>query len=112
MRLPTADSERGSVAAEFAAAVPAVVMVLALCLVGFQIAGAQLRLQDAAAMTARSLGRGAHGSSAAWTGLDSVSVQTSASGDLVCARLSSRVVAAGMFGITISASSCALGGGQ
>ena len=44
--------ERGSVTAEFAIALPAVILVLACSLSGLQIAGQQLRLQDAAASAA------------------------------------------------------------
>ena len=44
--------------AEFAAVLPAVVLVLAVCLSGVQVATAQLRLQDASADASRLLGRG------------------------------------------------------
>lgn len=51
-------SERGSVTAEFAVTFPAVLAVLALLLGGVQVAGLQVRAQDAAADAARGLGRG------------------------------------------------------
>ncbi|MDQ1576828.1 MAG: hypothetical protein QOH55_1978, partial [Microbacteriaceae bacterium] len=40
---------RGSVTAEFAAVVPAVLLVLAACLGGIQVVGQQVRMTDAAA---------------------------------------------------------------
>jgi hypothetical protein len=51
-------SERGSATAEFAVAFPAVLAVVALLLGGVQVAGLQVRVQDAAADAARGLGRG------------------------------------------------------
>lgn len=51
-------SERGSATAEFALAFPAALGVVALLLGGVQVAGLQVRVQDAAADAARGLGRG------------------------------------------------------
>jgi hypothetical protein len=51
-------AERGSATAEFALAFPAVLGVVALLLGGVQVAGLQVRVQDAAADAARGLGRG------------------------------------------------------
>ena len=113
MRSPTADSDRGSVAAEFAAVVPAVVVVLVACLAGFQVAGAQVRLQDAAAIAARSLGRGAAAPSPALAhGFGGVSTTHWSDGDLVCVRLESRIRVGSMLTVPVSARSCALGGGR
>ncbi len=50
--------DRGSVTAEIAVGLPAVVVVLAACLGGLGLATAQLRAQDTAADAARMLGRG------------------------------------------------------
>ena len=107
-----ADSERGSVTAEFAAVSPAVVLMLACCLAGVQIAGQQLRLQDAAAGVARSVARG--GSTSAAGQVPGVGIAITHRGDLVCARLSarSRSPAGTLLGLTLSASSCALGEGR
>ena len=81
--------------------IPAVMLVLASCLVCFQLAGQQLRLQDAAVVTARSLARG--DSAPAFPG---AIVSTRADGDLLCARLT---IAAGLpLLIELSAESCAL----
>lgn len=94
-------SERGSVTAEFAVAIPAVMLVLAACLVCFQLAIQQLRLQDAAATTARALARG--DSAAAFPGAN---VTTRADGELLCARLT--LAAQPPLFIELSAQSCAL----
>lgn len=50
--------ESGSVTAEFATAIPAVIIVLALCLGAGQLVSRQLSLQDAATAAARSISRG------------------------------------------------------
>jgi hypothetical protein len=103
--------ERGSVTAEFATVLPAVMLVLACCLACLQVAGQQLRLQDAAAGAARSLARGDPATS---SGLAGVSIGSSHRGELVCANLSLRSTAAlgTILGLTLTASSCALAGGK
>jgi Flp pilus assembly protein TadG len=104
--------ERGSAVAEFAIALPAVLLVLATMLGGVQLGVLQLRVQAAAADAARSLGRG-----------DSISViseriarqvpsaqWTSSRGDgLVCVRLLARAPApAGVLGLDASGVSCGI----
>ncbi|ANJ27817.1 hypothetical protein ATC03_14965 [Agromyces aureus] len=54
----SADEERGSVTAEFAVALPAIMLVLAICLASVHLVTVQVRLTDAAAAAARALGRG------------------------------------------------------
>ena len=110
-RARRAAGDRGSVTAEFAAVVPAVILLLACCLASLQIAGQQLRLQDAAADVSRSVARGGSAGLAARVG---ASVSVTQHGDLVCARLSarSRSPAGTLLGLTLSASSCALGNGK
>ena len=105
--------ERGSVTAEFAIALPAVVLVLACCLSGLQVAGQQLRLQDAAASAARAAARGGDPGAAARLA-PGASVATWSDGDLVCARLETRSTAllGTLMAPTLSATSCALGGGR
>lgn len=104
--------ERGSAVAEFAVALPAVLLVLATVLGGIQLGTLQLRLQDAAADAARSLGRGeaapivasriaGQTPSARWS-------VTRADG-LVCAHLlATAIPPAGLLGIVAAATSCAL----
>jgi hypothetical protein len=110
-------AEEGTVTAEFAAALPAVVLVLALALGAIQAAGLQLRVVDAASIAARSLGRGepggvADGRVAALIGSHEYS--SSSEGDFVCASVSAPIVfgTLGSTGLTVSARSCALGGGK
>ena len=105
----SATGERGSVTAEFAAVVPAVLLVLLLCLGGVQVSGQQVRLADAAAQAARSLARGdglVHATALARQLIGGAIVTADQRGDAVCARLS----APGALGITVTAASCALGG--
>ena len=108
--------DRGSVTAEFAVAMPAVLLVLALSLSATQVAATQLRLQDAAADAARALARGETvgvASSGVSAQVAGATLSRSASGDLVCATVSARPTGlAATFGLTVSASSCAVGGGR
>jgi hypothetical protein len=76
-------------------------LVLAGCLLCFQLASQQLRLQDAAAITARSLARG--DSAPAFPG---ARVATRADGALLCVRLT--LAAQPPLFIELSAESCAL----
>lgn len=106
-----AEHDTGSVTAEFAVALPAVVLVLAACLTGMQVAGQQLRLVDAAAHAARSLARGEAADAAAARAAREVPGATLTQwtdADLACVTL--RAPAA--VGLTISAVSCALAGGR
>ena len=103
--------DRGSVTAEFAVALPAVVFVLALCLTGMQAVGQQLRLADATAHAARSLARGESADVAAARAAREVpgaSITQSTDGDLTCVTGS----APAALGLTVTASSCALSGGR
>lgn len=103
--------DRGSVTAEFAVALPAVVLVLAACLTGMQVAGQQVRLADAAAHAARSLARAEAADAAAARAAREVagaSVAQWVDADLLCVRLT----APAAWGLTVSAASCALAGGR
>ncbi len=100
-------AERGSVTAEFAVAMPALAIVLAACLAGFQVAGTQLRLQDAAALAARALARGDSPSPALGLVVGASLAQQS-DGDLLCVTLS----APAALGLTVQATGCALSGGR
>lgn len=108
--------ERGSVTAEFAAVMPAVVLVFAACMAGVQVAGQQVRLQDAAADAARVTARGeGAGSAAARAGhlVAGSSLSLSSDGDLICVHLTAPAAPFGpLAGLEIGASSCALGGGR
>ena len=88
--------------AEFAAVIPAVLLVLAACLACVQLASQQLQLQDAAAATSRALARGDPPPSFA-----GAAVATHREGDLLCARLTSTGQVL-LPGVTLTAQSCAL----
>jgi hypothetical protein len=108
-------TETGSVTAEFAAALPAAVMVLALCLGGIQTVGQQVRLMDAAADAARLLARGDSAGSArnrVARAVGAVSFRAETDGDFRCVHLSSvpTFLPARALGAPVTATSCALGG--
>lgn len=109
-----AEAQRGSATAEFAIALPAVVLVLACCLSGIQTAAHQVKLQDAAAVTARALARGDDGAALAARLMPRARLTTTASGDLVCATLTARVQGAAgtLLALELSATNCSLGGGR
>lgn len=103
--------QRGSVTAEFAAVVPAVMLVLALCLGGLQLSTRRLQVQDAAALAARSAARGAPFDVAVL--VPGAVMRIERRGNLVCAAVTvPGTPLAGMLGaVEVSASSCALAGG-
>jgi hypothetical protein len=111
--VPSRSAERGSVTAEFAAALPAVLVVLACCLGGVQVVGQQVRMSDAAADVARLLARGDGAGPAAGL-LASVGPGTVLAqerhGEFVCARLSAPSAFApfAAAGLSLGARSCAL----
>lgn len=109
-----ADAERGSVAAEFALALPAVVLALLLGAGALGAAARQVALQDSAADAARVLGRGEDAAAAqrvASAAVPGASLSTRSSDDLVCVTASSDAAVAGFIHIPLRASSCALHGG-
>lgn len=116
MRSRSAADDTGGVAAEFAVALPAVALVLAVCVGAIGVGAQQLRLQDAAADAARGLGRGESASTVAGradgaTGGAGLAVRRS--GALVCARLTAAARGpAAVAGLSLSAESCALDGGR
>lgn len=106
-----AASDRGSVTAEFAAVIPAVLLVLACCLSGVQIATLQLRLQDAAAVTARAVSRG--DAIAVTSLIPGATAISRREGPLLCVTATvSSPIAGGMLGtIPLAARSCAAASG-
>ncbi len=108
--------ERGSVTAEFAAVAPAIVLVLSLCLGAIQAVTQQLRVADAAAGSARALGRGDDTAAVAARARSIVadaSMSAEREGDFVCALLSAPCPPGpfSALGLTVTARSCALAGG-
>ncbi|MBK4348810.1 TadE family protein [Lacisediminihabitans changchengi] len=107
--------ERGSVTAEFALVVPAVIVVLGCCLGAFQLASVQLRLENAAAVGARTMARGADSAAAATRVgqvVEGARLERHDRGDLVCA-VARTSVGLGLLGpMNLSATSCSLAGGE
>jgi Flp pilus assembly protein TadG len=105
--------EAGSVTAEFAAVIPAVLLVLAFGLGAIEVVVQQARLTDAAADGARSLARGdasapvrAHMSNT--VGRTEMSVEKD--GDFVCLSLAQPAAGpAALTGLTVRGQGCALG---
>ena len=97
--------------AEFAVALPSVVLVLACCLAGMAVAGQQLRLQDAAALAARAASRGDPPEPLVARLAPGAGVSRSAEGDLVCITLTAPASVTALLPLTLSARSCALAGG-
>jgi hypothetical protein len=105
----------GSVTAEFATAMPAVILVLALCLAGGQLASQQLRLQDAASAAARVASRGEPESTVAARVRQLVpgaSVDRRDRNGMVCVTVALPGALPGVASaLTLTASSCALSEG-
>lgn len=106
--------DRGSAAAEFAVALPAVVLVLAMVFGGVQLGALHLQAADAAADAARAAARDEPSIGAQVANrLPGAGVRVEQRGDLVCARVEATAQgAAGRLGVVIAAESCALGGGR
>jgi hypothetical protein len=94
--------------------VPAVLLVLAVCLGGLQLATQQLRLQDAAALAARSAARGSPIDVLITALVPGASVRVEVKGNLICARVTmpSTLPSVILAEVTLSATSCALGQGR
>lgn len=107
--------ERGSVAAELALALPAVVLTLLLGAGALGAASRQVALQDASADAARLLGRG-EGADAAQrvvgAAVSGAGISTSHSGDLVCVTATFEASVGALVRLPLQASSCALDGGR
>lgn len=101
--------DRGGVAAEFAVAMPAVILVLALVVGAVVATGAQVRVQDAAGEAARMAARGDSASAGAAIAGQGAGVEVWDDGEFRCARVSAAVPIAGLsLGVTAQAESCAL----
>ncbi|MDQ1076166.1 MULTISPECIES: TadE family protein [Microbacterium] len=103
--------ERGSVTAEFAVAVPAVVIVLALCVGVLASAATAVRLQHVSAESARMLGRGDEARAFAAVGEVGASMAVSRADGLVCVDTSAPVSLSVPLP-PVTARACALDGGE
>lgn len=114
MSVPIGRDERGSVAAELALALPAVVLTLLLGAGALGAASRQVSLQDASADAARLLGRGEDAGAASQVVVAAVpgaNMSSTAPAGLVCVRASVDAAIGGFMVIPLVASSCALAGG-
>ena len=105
----------GSVTAEFATAMPAVLLVLAFAIGAIGLGAEQLRLQGATFEAARMLGRGDTGALASIHTVSasaSATVSTYESGISICVRARVPVALGALSGITLSATACALDDAQ
>lgn len=113
-RAPAGRGEEGSVAAELALALPAVLLALLLGAGALGAASRQVALQDASADAARLLGRG-EGQDAAQrvvrAAVPGAGVSSSHAGDLVCVTASVDATWGALVRVPLRASSCALDGG-
>ena len=101
--------DAGTVTAEFAVLLPAVVLIIGCSLGAVGLGGEQLRLQGAAFDAARLLGRGDSGA------LDRIRavapdarLSVRSSGPVVCADVSASAALGVLSGIVLNASACAL----
>lgn len=102
--------DRGSVAAEFAVALPAVLVVLLVGVGALAGSARHVALQDAVADAARLSARGeseARVRAAVGAAVAEASVAISPRGDLVCVT----ATAPALLGLRVTASGCALAGG-
>jgi len=114
MRLRADD--RGSVTAEFAVVLPAVVVVLLLGIGALSSAARLVRLQDAAADAARLVARGEtldHAAGAVGTAVPGSSFASAAHDDVVCVTATAPGATVPLLSLLppLTASACALAGG-
>ncbi|QBR74687.1 TadE family type IV pilus minor pilin [Microbacterium sediminis] len=107
------EGERGSITAELALALPAVLLVVIIGVGGLFAASTLVQLQDGAADAARLIARGessARAASAVTTVVSSGHSAISHRGDLVCVTATATARIAGVE-LPLTATSCALAGG-
>jgi hypothetical protein len=104
-----AEGDRGSVTAEFALVLPAVVLVLGVCLAAMQLSAQQVALQDAASSAARIVARGAGEAEAVRAAVALVpgsTLHTVPGGELACVELAVRRTVLALPGVDFAARSC------
>ncbi|MWV49235.1 TadE family protein [Rathayibacter sp. VKM Ac-2803] len=102
----------GSATAEFAVVLPAVVVVLALCLGSVAASAQYVRLVDAAADGARSAARGDDAAVPVGRIDAGASVAVAEEGGLVCVSVAASLRPLPAVTVPVAVRSCALGGGQ
>ncbi|MBC7517843.1 MAG: hypothetical protein H7248_03020 [Microbacteriaceae bacterium] len=108
---PYSEQSRGSISAEFAVCLPAVVLMVGIALCAIQVATQQLRTQDAATVAARMIARG-DGTAASATVMrlaPGASIVVQQRTNLVCVSVTSivRITPGKMIWPTLHAESCA-----
>jgi len=114
MHRARAGRDRGSVTAEFAIVLPALLVLLVVCAGVLGATGSRIRLEDAAADAARIVARGepeGRASSIVAAAVDGARAGVSRSDGLVCVTARAVVRIAGVASVPVSATSCALDGG-
>lgn len=102
-------SDRGSVTAEFALVLPAVVLVLGACLAAMQLSALQVALQDAASSAARIVARGSGEAEAFRAASELVpgsTLRTVPGGELACVEIAAHRTVLSLPGIDLAARSC------
>jgi len=110
MMRPRLGGDRGSVVAEFAVALPAVVLVLVVGVGALGAGSRHVRLQDAVADAARLSARGEPAGrvhAAVSAAVPGATVEIAERGDLVCVTASTP----SLLGLRLTADGCALAGG-
>ncbi len=105
--------DRGGATAELAVALPAVAVLIAVCVSGVALGGVQVAASDAAAQAARLIARGEPdgvGAVVAQVGVGSEWTSSEHDG-LVCVRITRTVPLAAVLPIELQAQQCALADG-
>jgi Flp pilus assembly protein TadG len=102
-------ADHGSVVAEFALVVPALLSVLGLALMGAGAGVQAIRLSDAAAVVARQTARGGADSVPATLAAlaPGAAMDTTSEGDLICVRLTRAVALGPVDAVELAGRSCA-----
>jgi Flp pilus assembly protein TadG len=113
----TSGTERGSITAEFAVVLPAVLLVLILCVGAASISVQRVEAQSAASAAARILARGDDAGAAAGAVrrlAPGARMMTARDGDFVCVSVTStaRFVAVRAAGVRLTGRACALSGDE
>ena len=104
-----AGTDRGSVTAEFALVLPAVVVVLGVCLAAMQLSAQQVALQDAASSAARIVARGSGEAEAFRAASELVpgsTLRAVPGGELACVELAVHRTVLSLPGVDLAARSC------
>ena len=110
-------ADHGSVTAEFVTVLPAVLVIVAVALGGFQLVVQQMRVADAASSAARLLGRADEAGAAETVSMlagAEAALESRPEGRFVCATVTAPASLKWFdaAGLSVSSTTCALGGGE